>query len=119
MVTLTSGIPDAGTEPLVPGLFRRNGELLGATFLLFVSVLPTSLFILEKKSQHFAFAHGGDKRSLAPWESRHAHVLMDSNDFSDSAGVVAGWWGHRWKLGLEKRGGLFSPASQRTACFWI
>lgn len=19
--------------------------------------------------------------------------------------MVAGWWGHRWKLGLEKRGG--------------
>lgn len=27
-VTLTSGIPDMGMEPLVPGLFRRNGEFL-------------------------------------------------------------------------------------------
>lgn len=51
VVTLTSGIPDMGTQPLVPGLFRRNGELLGLTFLLFAFMLLRSLCIVGKKEQ--------------------------------------------------------------------
>lgn len=51
VVTLTSGIQDMGTQPLVPGLFKRNGELLGTTFLLFAFMLLRSLCIVGEKKQ--------------------------------------------------------------------
>lgn len=51
VVTLTSGIPDTGTQPLVPGLFRGNGELLGTTFLLFAFMLLRSVCLVGEKEQ--------------------------------------------------------------------
>lgn len=51
VVALTSGIPDTITRPSVPGLFRRNGELRGTTFLLFAFMSLPSLYIGGKKEQ--------------------------------------------------------------------
>lgn len=71
VVTLASDVPYMGTELLVPGFFRRNGELLGTTFLFFALMLLRSLCILEQKSRHLPFAQDEGKRLPAPWESHH------------------------------------------------
>lgn len=71
VVTPTSGVPDMGPALLVSGFFRRNGALLGTTFLLFALMLLKSLFILGKKSKSLSFAEGESKLLPAARESCH------------------------------------------------
>lgn len=76
VVTLTAGVPDMGPVLLVSGFFRRNGALLGTTFLLFALMLLKSLFILGKKSKYLSFAQGEGKLLPAPRESCHTLWLI-------------------------------------------